>query len=210
MPSLFLGLTDWIASAIASGGYGVIFALMVVEGIITPIPSEFIMPFGGYLAATGRMSFPLVVAVGTAGAAIGNAVAYRIGMRVGRPLVERYGRYLALDASDLAWAEAWFARWGDLGILIGHAIPGTRSFISFPAGIGRMRLRNFVVYSTIGAAIWNTVLTAAGFLLLQGWRVFAETTENVDAYVVITAVAGVVGYVYLRKWRAKRRAQARA
>ena len=73
-----------------------------------------------------------------------------------------------------------------------------------------MRLRNFVVYSTIGAAIWNTVLTAAGFLLLQGWRVFAETTENVDAYVVITAVAGVVGYVYLRKWRAKRRAQARA
>ena len=210
MPSLFLGLTDWIASVIASGGYGAIFGLMVLEGIITPIPSEFIMPFAGYLSATGQMNLVVAIAVGTVGAAVGNAVAYGIGARAGRPLIERYGRFIALDASDLAWAEAWFAKWGDLGILLGHALPGTRSFISFPAGIGRMRFRNFVVYSTIGAAIWNSVLVAAGYFLLQGWRVFAETTENVDVYVVAAAVAGIVGYVYLRKWRAKKRAQARA
>ena len=211
MPSLFLGLTDWIASVIATGGYPMIFALMVVEGILTPIPSEFIMPFAGFLAAQGTLNFALVIAVGTAGAAVGNAVAYHIGARVGRPLVERYGRYIALDASDLAWAEAWFAKWGDLGILIGHAVPGTRSFISFPAGIARMRFRNFVVASTGGAAIWNTVLVVAGFYLLQGWRVFAETTENVDLYVVIAALASVVGYMYWRKWRARRKAgQAKA
>src|SRR2546427_37544 len=183
---------------------------MVLEGIITPIPSEFIMPFAGYLSATGQMNLVVAIAVGTVGAAVGNAVAYGIGKRAGRPLIERYGRFIALDASDLAWAEAWFAKWGDLGILLGHALPGTRSFISFPAGIGRMRFRNFVVYSTIGAAIWNSVLVAAGYFLLQGWRVFAETTGNVDVYVVAAAVAGVIGYVYLRKWRAKKRAQARA
>jgi len=211
VPSLFLGLTDWIASVIAAGGYPMIFALMVVEGILTPIPSEFIMPFAGFLAAQGTLNLALVIAIGTAGAAVGNAVAYHIGARVGRPLVERYGRYLALDAADLAWAEAWFAKWGDLGILLGHAVPGTRSFISFPAGIARMRFRNFVVASTAGAAVWNTVLVVAGFYLLQGWRVFAETTENVDLYVVIAAVAAIVGYVYWRKWRARRKAgQAKA
>ncbi len=205
MPSLFLGLTDWIAAMIAAGGYPMIFALMVVEGILTPIPSEIIMPFAGFLAASGQLNLALVVVAGTAGAAIGNTVAYFIGARVGRPLVERYGRYVALDASDLAWAESWFAKWGDLGILVGHAVPGTRSFISFPAGIAKMRLRNFVAFSTTGAAIWNSVLVVAGYFLLQGWRVFAETTENVDLYVVIAAIAVILGYIYWRKWRSKRR-----
>ena len=210
MPSLFLGLTDWIASVIASGGYGMIFALMILEGVITPIPSEFIMPFAGYLSATGQFHLAVVVAVGTAGAAIGNTVAYYIGARVGRPLVDRYGRYIAIGPEDLRWAEAWFAKWGDAGVLIGHAVPGIRSFISFPAGIGKMRLRNFVAFSTIGAAIWNSVLVLAGYFLLQEWRLFAETTENVDLYVVVAAIAAVLGYVYWRKWRARKRAQARA
>lgn len=207
MPSLFLGLTDWIASMIATGGYPMIFALMVVEGILTPIPSEFIMPFAGFLAAQGTLNLALVMTIGTGGAALGNAVAYHIGARVGRPLVERYGRYVAFGASDLAWAEAWFAKWGDLGILIGHAVPGTRSFISFPAGIARMRFRNFVVASTAGAAIWNTVLVMAGYFLLQEWRVFAETTENVDLYVVVAAIAVIIGYIYWRKRRSKRSAE---
>ncbi len=212
MPSLFLGLTDWITAVIAAGGYPMVFALMVVEGILTPLPSEFVMPFAGFLAAQGTLNPVLVIAAGTAGAALGNAVAYQIGARVGRPLVVRYGRYIALGPSDLVWAEAWFAKWGNLGILAGHAMPGTRSFISFPAGIARMRFRNFVAASTAGAAIWNTVLVGAGYLLLQEWRVFAETTENVDLYVVIAVIAAVVAYVYWRKRRTKRRlsGQARA
>ncbi len=210
MPSLFLGLTDWITTVIQGGGYPMVFAFMVVEGILTPIPSEFIMPFAGFLAAQGALNLALVIIVGTAGAAIGNTVAYGIGARVGRPLVERYGRFVALGPPDLAWAEAWFARWGDLGILVGHALPGTRSFISFPAGIARMRLRNFIAYSTAGAAVWNTVLVLAGYYLLQGWRVFAETTENIDLYVVVAAIVAVVAYVYWRKWRAKRRGTGQA
>lgn len=206
LASLFLDLTEWIVDVVARLGYPGIFLLMIVEGILTPIPSEFIMPFAGFLAGRSQLSLPLVVLAGTAGAAIGNVVAYKIGAHVGRPLIARYGRFVGLGEDDLAWAERWFARFGDVGILLGHAMPGVRSFISFPAGIGRMRLRNFVVFSTIGAAIWNTVLVVAGYLLLDAWIVFAETTENVDLYLVAAALAVVVGYVYWRKARARRAA----
>lgn len=201
MPSLFLGLTEWIVAVVNAIGYPGIFGLMILEGILTPIPSEFIMPFAGYLASQGRFDVVLVIAVGTAGAAIGNVVAYHIGSKVGRPLISRYGRFIGLGEDDLRWAESWFSRYGNLGVLLGHAIPGIRSIISFPAGIGRMDLRRFVAFSTIGAAIWNTVLVVAGYYLLERWTVFAETTENVDLYVVALAVVVLIGYVYWRKAR---------
>ncbi len=203
MASLFLGLTEWIVDVVSQVGYPGIFLLMVLEGILTPIPSEFIMPFAGFLAAKGDLSAPFVVLAGTAGAALGNVVAYKIGARVGRPLIARYGRFIGLNDRDLEWAERWFARYGDAGVLIGHAIPGIRSFISFPAGIGRMRLRNFVAYSTVGAAIWNTVLVVGGMFLVERWTIFAETTENVDLIVVIVAIAGILGYIYWKKLRTR-------
>ncbi|OGS41646.1 MAG: hypothetical protein A3K67_04700 [Euryarchaeota archaeon RBG_16_62_10] len=196
--------TDLIIDIISEVGYPGVFLLMTVEGIFTPIPSELIIPFAGYLAAQGDMSLPLVVIVGSLGAAVGNTVAYFIGYRVGRPLIERYGRFLMLDEGDLRLAERWFARYGDIGVLLGHAVPGVRSFISFPAGIGRMKLANFVVFSTIGALIWTSVLAVAGYLLLEEWRAFADTTENIDLYVVIVALAIVVGCVYWRKVKAGR------
>jgi len=205
VPSLFLGLTQWIAQVVAAIGYPGIFALMVIEGILTPIPSEFIMPFAGYLSAQGLMHPVLAILAGTAGAAVGNVVAYWIGMRVGRPVISRYGRFVGLGSEDLEWAEEWFTRFGNIGVLLGHAVPGVRSIISFPAGIGRMRLRNFVVYSTVGATIWNTVLVVAGFYLLDRWRLFAETTENVDLYVVLALLAVIIGYVYWRKLGLRRR-----
>jgi membrane protein DedA with SNARE-associated domain len=201
MPSLFLGLTEWIASVVDAIGYPGIFVLMIIEGVLTPIPSEFIMPFAGYLAGQGRLDVGLVIAVGTAGAAIGNLVAYQIGKKVGRPLIARHGRFIGLGEDDLRWAESWFARYGSFGVLLGHAVPGVRSIISFPAGIGRMDVRRFVAFSTIGAAIWNTVLVVAGYYLLDRWTLFAETTENVDLYVVVGVLAVLIGYVYWRKAR---------
>jgi len=197
--------TDLIIDWISTVGYPGIFILMTIEGIITPIPSELIIPFAGYLAAQGDMNIVLVVVVGTAGAALGNSVAYLIGFRLGRPLIQRYGKYIFLDERDLGLAERWFAKYGDIGILLGHAIPGVRSFISFPAGIGKMRFRNFVLFSTVGALIWTTVLALAGYVLLEEWRRFADTTENIDLYVVIAAAAIIVGYLY---WN-RRRLQAR-
>lgn len=203
MPSLFLGLTEWIASVVNAIGYPGIFVLMIIEGIFTPIPSEFIMPFAGYLASLGRFNIALVIAVGTAGAAIGNFVAYHIGAKVGRPLIARYGRFIRLGEDDLEWAESWFRKYGSLGVLLGHAVPGVRSIISFPAGIGRMDIRRFVVFSTIGAAIWNTVLVVAGYYLVERWTLFAETTDNVDLYVLAAVFAVLIGYMAWRKTRAR-------
>lgn len=204
MASLFLSLTDWIMAFVAGVGYPGIFLLMIVEGILTPIPSEFIMPFAGSLAAQGRMDPALVVLAGTAGAAIGNFVAYHIGSRVGRPVIARYGRYIGLGEQELEWAENWFARYGALGVLLGHAVPGIRSFISFPAGIGKMRLRNFIAFSTAGAAIWNTVLVIAGFYLVDQWIVLATTTDNIDLYVALAGIFVMIGYVYWRRGRGRR------
>lgn len=201
MPSLFLGLTDWITSVVETIGYPGIFTLMIIEGIITPIPSEFIMPFAGYLANRGVLNLGLVIAVGTAGAAIGNVVAYHIGAKVGRPLIAKYGRFIGLGQDDLEWAESWFARFGSFGVLLGHAVPGVRSIISFPAGIGRMDLRRFVAFSTIGAASWNTVLVVAGFYLVERWTLFAETTDNVDVYIVGAVLAVLVAYIGWRHIR---------
>lgn len=205
--SLVQWATDLIIDLISTLGYPGIFALMTIEGIITPIPSELIIPFAGYLAAQGEMNLLLVVAAGTAGAAVGNSVAYYIGYRLGRPLIERYGKYIRLDERDLGLAERWFAKYGDVGILLGHAIPGVRSFISFPAGIGKMRFKRFVVFSTIGALIWTTVLALAGYVLLDEWRRFADATDNIDLYVLIAALAIIAGYVYWNKRRARTRGE---
>jgi len=197
--SLLGWATDAIIEIIQDVGYMGVFVLMVIEGILTPIPSEFIIPFAGYLAWQGEMNLVAVILVGTAGAAIGNTVAYFIGYRVGRPLIARYGRYIMLGERDLALAERWFAKYGDLGVLLGHAVPGVRSFISFPAGIGKMRLWRFVLFSTIGALIWTTVLAIAGYVLLDEWRELATTAENVDLYAAIAALAVVFGYVFWKR-----------
>ena len=210
MPSLLLGLTEWIAGVVAALGYPGIFLLMTVEGIITPIPSELILPFAGYLAAQGRFHPALVILVATIGSTLGSTVAYYIGYYAGRPIISRYGRFVGLGDDDLRWAEDWFRKYGAWGNLIGHAIPGVRSFISFPAGVGRMDIRRYVLFTAMGSAIWNTVLVVAGFVLLERWIVVAETTENVDLYVVVAAMAGIFGYIYWRKRRTRKRAQARA
>lgn len=191
--------TDLIIDFISQVGYPGVFILMTIEGIITPIPSELIVPFAGYLAAMGEMNLVAVIAVATAGAAVGNTIAYFIGLRVGRPLIKRYGRIIRLDESDLKFAEGWFLKYGRVGVLLGHAVPGVRSFISFPAGIGKMRLRDFVLFSTLGALVWTTFLAIAGYQLLDEWRTFANTTENIDLYVVVVALVAIVGYVYWRK-----------
>lgn len=201
--SIVLALIGWITAFVSALGYLGIFLLMTVEGILTPIPSELIMPFAGYLAALGQMSIVLAILAGTAGAALGNFVAYQIGYRAGRPLITRHGRILGLGEQEVRWAEEWFAKWGDAGVLIGHAIPGVRSFISYPAGIGRMRLRNFVIFSTLGALIWNSVLVVAGYYLVEQWIAFAEATDNIDLYVALAALGAMIGYIYWRKARVR-------
>lgn len=194
-------ITDWILSLITSSGYLGIFLAMFIESIFTPIPSELIMPFAGYLTMTGGLSFVPVIIVGSIGAAAGSTIAYFIGRRLGRPFLDRYGRYLGLGRDGLSKADAWFAKWGNYGVLIGHSVPGIRSIISFPAGITRMDVKRFALFTFLGATVWNTVLVTAGYFLGEYWIRFAESLDGWDVAIIVGAIAAFIGYVAYSRWK---------
>jgi membrane protein DedA with SNARE-associated domain len=142
--------------------------------------------------------------VGSLGAACGSSVAYGVARAVGRPIVERYGRLISLDTKKVDKADAWFKRWGNWGILIGHAIPGLRSIISFPAGIFKMDFKRFVLFTFLGAMIWNTVLVSAGYLLGEYYIEFGKAFEGWDLVIIAIAITGVAGYILYQRRKVKR------
>jgi membrane protein DedA with SNARE-associated domain len=196
-------INEWMLALITSSGYLGIFLAMFVEGVFTPLPSELIMPFAGYLTSTGELSFVPVILVGSLGATAGSTIAYLIGRKLGRPFLDRYGRYLGFGADSLYKADAWFAKWGNYGILIGHAIPGIRSIISFPAGITRMNIRMFALFTFLGATVWNTVLVTAGFFLGEYWIRFSESLDGWDVIIIGGLVIAFVAYVLYGRWKQK-------
>jgi membrane protein DedA with SNARE-associated domain len=204
--SIVAVISNTILDLITSTGYLGIFLAMLIEGVLTPIPSELIMPFAGYLCFTGTLNMVAVIVVGSLGAMCGSTIAYLLGRKLGRPLLDRYGRYLGMKPESLGKAEAWFARWGCYGILIGHAVPGIRSIISFPAGISRMELKRFALFTFLGATVWNTILVSVGYMLGQYWMSFAESLEGWDIAIIISAAAAFVAYVALIRWRDSARA----
>jgi membrane protein DedA with SNARE-associated domain len=205
MPSFLLPIANWFKDVIQAVGYPGIFLAMLVEGIVTPIPSEVIMPFAGYLASQGQFNIALVILVGSLGAVIGSTGAYYIGYSLGRPFIRRYGKYFRLKEEHIVKAEDWFERYGDAAIFIGHALPGTRSFISFPAGIGKMKLRNFMIFTFSGAMIWNTVLALLGYFLGEAVFDLAETFEYFDIAVLLGLLLVLVIYLL---WRRKKNQEA--
>ena len=197
--SLLGGLTDFLAEGVAALGYPGIFLFMFIEGVFTPIPSEVVLPFAGALAHDGRMSVPIIVLVASLAAMLGSGGAYYLGLRLGRPFVLRYGRYIFLDASDLDRAERWFARYGTLGVFVASSVPGARSIAAYPAGAGRMPFVPFLAATFGGAVIWNSVLTLAGFFLYDRWRDFVDTFEYVDLVALIAMLAVIGVWVYAKK-----------
>jgi membrane protein DedA with SNARE-associated domain len=190
-------LNQIIIDLINATGYLGIFLAMLVEGIFTPIPSELIMPFAGYVAYTGELNFFLVM-VGSLGAVIGSSVAYMLALWLGRPLVDRFGLFFGLDEERMASAERWFKRWGVWGIFIGHSLPGIRSVISFPAGLSKMDRKKFVIFTFSGALVWNTVLVTAGYTLGENWIQFWERTDGME-WVALGALGLVLVLYYLYK-----------
>jgi membrane protein DedA with SNARE-associated domain len=201
MPSFLLPIANWFKDAILAVGYPGIFLAMLVEGIVTPIPSEVIMPFAGHLAAQGQFNIVLVILVGSLGAVIGSTCAYYLGYSLGRPFIRKYGRFFRLREEHIIKAEDWFEKYGDAAILIGHSLPGTRSFISFPAGIGKMRLRNFMIFTFAGAMIWNTFLALLGYFLGSAVFNLAETFEFFDIAVLLALLLVLIFYFM---WRRKK------
>lgn len=202
MPSILLPIANWFKDMMQQIGYPGLFIAMFVEGVVTPIPSEIIVPFAGHLAAEGHFNIVLVILVASLGAVLGSTGAYFIGYKVGRPFIRKYGKYFRLKEEHMKKAEDWFGKYGDVSILLGHAMPGTRSFISFPAGIGKMRLRNFMIFTFFGAMIWNTFLALLGYFLGEAVFDLAETFEYFDIAVITTVVVVFVAYLL---WKRKKR-----
>ena len=198
-------MTDFILKLITGGGYAGIFALMVLENIFPPIPSEVIMGLGGIAVARGEMDFLTLIAVGTVGTVIGNYLWYWIGWRVGykrfRPFVEKHGRWLTLDWHEVERLHRFFISHGHWVIFAMRFMPAGRTIISLPAGITCMPHWKFVIWTFAGSAIWNSVLAGAGLFL-------GSNFEQLQDYVGPVAVASiglmVAWYLYrVATWKPK-------
>ena len=167
---ILAALATFTIGVISSGGYLGIVVLMAIESACIPLPSEIIMPFAGYLVSTGQFNLYAAATAGALGCNLGSIVAYEAGKRGGRPLVERWGRYLLIGADELDAADRFFARWGSAAVLIGRLLPVIRTFIAFPAGVARMKLVPFHIYTFIGSWPFCFALTWLGMKLGDKWN----------------------------------------
>ena len=163
-------LATWIMGVISSLGYSGIALLMAIESACIPLPSEIIMPFAGFLVFKGEMTLWAVAFAGAIGCVIGSIPAYYLGMYGGRPLVEKYGKWVLISAKDLNWADKAFDKHGEIIIFIGRLLPAVRTFIAFPAGVARMNMTKFISYTFAGSLIWCYLLALAGFKAGENWE----------------------------------------
>jgi len=190
----------------AVGYLGVLIA-MTIESAMIPLPSELILPYAGFLVSDpsqvepltkGPWSFWIVVIVATIGNTCGSLIAYAIGAWGGRPFLERWGRYLLIRHHDLDLAARFFDRYGAATAFLSRLLPVVRTFISFPAGVARMPLGRFIVYSTAGAFLWSTALVYAGVQLGGNWEDIRRWLQPFDLLMVVSVVGAVILFIWWR------------
>ena len=162
-------LSSFIVATISALGYSGVVLLMAIESACIPLPSEIIMPFSGYLVSRGEMNLWGVAIAGAVGCVLGSLVAYWVGMYGGRPFIEKYGRYILLSRHDLDIADRWFAKHGEIIVFVSRLLPAIRTFIAFPAGVARMNLPRFVIYTFAGSLPWCLGLAYVGQKLGEQW-----------------------------------------
>jgi membrane protein DedA with SNARE-associated domain len=193
-------LGNFIITVIEQLGYAGVFVGMTLESIGLPLPSEIIMPFAGYVVWEGRLTLLGVTLAGTLGCLAGSLIAYGIGAYGGRPLLERYGKYVLIRKSELDRAERWFETHGEAAVFISRLLPVVRTFISYPAGIVRMDVKRFSVYTVLGSLPFCFALAYVGVALGPHW----EDIRGLFRYFDIAVIVGVVvliGYlIYRRAW----------
>jgi len=189
-------LGSLIISIISSTGYFGITILMALESACLPVPSEIIMPFSGYLVVLGRFSFWLVVIWGTIGNLLGSVAAYFVGIKGGRPFIERYGKYILISQEDLERADRFFKKFGNLSIFISRLLPVIRTFISLPAGIARMPFWKFCFYTFIGSLPWSALLAYFGILFGENWQSIEIYFRKFDWLLGILIIFAIGWFIY--------------
>ena len=198
-------LSGFVIWTISSTGYGGILLLMAIESACIPLPSEVIMPFSGYLVFTGRFHLLAVATVGALGCNLGSAVAYWVGAHGGRPLVEKYGSWIFLSRRELDWADRFFQRYGDVTVFVGRLLPVVRTFIALPAGVARMPLARFHLYTFLGSWPWCLGLAWLGMKAGEHWDYLGKYFHKFDAAIGAVIVAGAVWFFWTH-WKHRMRA----
>ena len=203
-----MGITEFLAehftAFIGWAGYTGVFVLMTLESMIAPVPSEAVMPFAGFLIAEQKFTWEGVVFFSTLGSIAGSLLSYIIGYYGGRPVVEIFGKYLFLNIHHLEMTERFFGKYGEITIFISRFIPVVRHLISIPAGVGKMNLLTFSIYTIIGAGLWNWILTYAGFALRSNWAEVMKYHKGIDIAIVLILVAAM-GYVFYHLYQQSKR-----
>lgn len=189
-------LSAFVVGTISALGYPGVVLLMGIESACIPLPSEIIMPFSGYLVHTGRFTLWGVSVAGAFGCVVGSLVAYWAGMYGGRPLIEKYGRYVLISFHDLDLADRWFARRGELIVFLSRLLPGIRTFIAFPAGVAKMNLPRFVVYTFLGSLPWCMGLAYIGQQLGEQWDKNDTLKTWFHRFDFVIGIIGVLGVAW--------------
>jgi membrane protein DedA with SNARE-associated domain len=200
-------MLEWLEHVITTYlgeyGYPAVFVLMVLESACIPIPSEVTMVFGGFLVSRGDLDFFWVAMIGTIANVIGSWLAYWVGYVGGRPLINRWGRYIFLREHELDRAHDWFERRGEVAVFVSRLLPVIRTFISLPAGVARMNFWKFTMYTFLGCLPWTFALTWAGLLLGENWETFLRYGDPISWAIAGITVA-VITWWLIRRYRARR------
>jgi membrane protein DedA with SNARE-associated domain len=198
--SAIISFTKNIIDTVSLWGYPGIFGLMILESSSLPVPSEVILPFSGYLVSTGQLNLWITIIVATVAAIVGSLIDYYIGLKGIEALSKRrvLGRVL-FSMDQLAFADKWFTKYGSLTIFLTRLIPGIRTLISFPAGAAKMPLTKFLIYTTAGCILWNSLLIYVGYYLGNNWPEVASVSHYILIAVIVALALAISGYLIRRR-----------
>ena len=189
-------ITNFAIYLIENLGYWGVFIGMTLESACIPIPSEVIMTLAGFVVYEGKMSLIGITAVGVMGNLTGSLIAYFVGLKGGRPFLEKYGKYVFISHNRLEMAHNWFDRYGDEAVLISRVLPIIRTFISLPAGIAEMDLKKFILYTALGSIPWCFALGYIGVMLGPNWNIIEKYFRYMDILVVIGIIVLAIYLIY--------------
>jgi membrane protein DedA with SNARE-associated domain len=193
----------WALGLVSQFGYGGIFLTQALESAAIPIPSEVIVPFGGFLASSGSLNFWLVVLAATLANLTGGAATYFIGLRGGRPLIERYGKYVLIHPDDVSKIDGWVNRYGAQAAFFSRLLPGVRTFSSLIIGAGRVNFNKFFWYTLFGSFLWNLPLAYAGFVAGNNWDFLRPYFHKFELAILAAIIIGIILFIFkhVRKFK---------
>lgn len=201
--SSFLGdMSGWATRIMDALGYFGLAFLVALENVFPPIPSEIILPLAGFNSSQGSMNLFLAIFFATVGSVVGATILYYVGYIFGevrvRYIIRRWGRWLGFQEADVDKADVWFDRHGGLAVMLCRVIPIVRSLISIPAGLRKMPIVTFLLYTTLGSLLWNTVLVTAGYVLGDNWKHVEEYVGYLQWVVIVAVVVIGAWWVWTR------------